>query len=212
MPELPIRFVDELIPLDSLPLDPAGIDASIAMRERGYEVFLGLRPDEWRQVNALARQRGIQEFCPNDLLQRFGDEEMSDNWVGQLNAFFQLRKIGGSAMHGYGWTDPEYHDTLPDCDNQFAVRLSEELAGQGLGKLFTAAIISGSMALGVRRIGLMTWEDNIAAWKSYEKAGAELITSKPSQRMTIVSSGRRIRRRQITANRLHMQFTQTLTD
>src|SRR5690349_18610377 len=153
MPELPIRFVDELVPLDSLLLDAAWTSASAAIREHGYEVFLGLRPEEWRQVNALAHQRGIQEFCPNDLHQRFGDEEMSENWVGQLNAFFQLRKIGESAMSGYGWTDPEYHDVLPDCDNQFAVRLSEKLAGQGLGRLFTTAIISGSMALGVRRIG-----------------------------------------------------------
>lgn len=212
MIELPIRFVDEPIALDLLPLDPAGREASAAIRERGYEVFLGLRPDQWQEVTALARQRGIQEFCPNDLRQRWGDEQMSHEWVEQLNAFFQLRKLGETGILGYGWTDPERHDELPDCENQFAVRLSEELGGQGLGSLFTTAIVSGSMALGVSRIGLFTWGDNIGAWKSYEKAGAKLVTSTPSERMTIVQYGQRLRRRRIKASRFAMQFAQTIPE
>ncbi len=213
MPHLPTTLAESLTPVTpDLLYDDVGRAALQQLQTAGYAVCIGLRPDDLPQVQAIANQNGVQEFCPNDLRTRFGSLPMATKWQEKGRLFFQLRKLGQAGLAGYGWTGPETCDHLPDCDNTFAVRLSEAVAGQGLANLFTTVIVSGSMAQGMRRIGLETWASNIAAWKAYQHAGAKLVHEEPGKRLAIVQRGRRIRRRQIADVRRFMCFTQTFVD
>ena len=208
MVELSYTF-EEPTPLTSDTLDSAGRDAVQRLAVAGFAVTLGLARTEVAEVAAIAAQPGVAEYCPEDITRRFGSEEKAEAWMSRGRIVFLLRKMGESAIVGYGWTRPGRYEELPDCDTAFGVRLSSEVAGRGLGSLFTAAIVSGSMAKGMRNIGLETWESNPGAWKTYLKAGAEFGQSKAGKRMTIIKSGRRTRRRQRDDVRMFMRFPQT---
>lgn len=213
MAELPTTFSETLLPLLPETLDKAGREALLELDQKGFEVVRGLRRADVPDIIAIANQIGVQEFCPRDIRERFGDEAMTEDWLAKRRVFFQLRsKLGETSLVGYGWTGPEAYREMPDCQTGFAIRLSEAVAGQGLGRLFTLAIVSASMALGMRKIGLETWQSNIGAWKTYQYAGAVLdnAVSRPDTRATIAErTTQRIRRRQRDDVRLFMRFAQT---
>ncbi|MBX6334681.1 hypothetical protein IRY61_05085 [Candidatus Saccharibacteria bacterium] len=184
----PSPFAESLTPLNIEALDETGQIAARALGELGFGVFMNLRRRDLPAVQAIAGQQAVREFCPKDLTARFGDEIMTAAWYAKEPFFFQLRSLTEAALAGYGWTRPEQKRSpeLPHCDSTFAVRISDEFAGRGLGTLFTVAIVSGSMALGMRNIGLETWGSNIGAWRAYEKAGAVHVASRPDRRQTIL--------------------------
>jgi len=213
MVQLPSALQESLTPISAdLLYDDAGRTALSALEKAGYTVSVGLRAKDLPEFQAIANQDGVREYCPEDLDRRFGSLDKMKQWQERGRLVFQLRKIGELSLVGYGWTRNEKCPQLPDCDTTFAVRLSKEVAGQGLATLLTTVIVSGSMAQGLRRIGLETWASNIAACKTYQRAGAKLQHEEPGKRLTIIKSGGRIRRRQIADIRRFMSFTQTFID
>jgi RimJ/RimL family protein N-acetyltransferase len=203
MRTIPTTFTEQL---HSLPLNTMNNDGFAAMQElraKGFTVALGLRQADVESLNGLANQTAIREYCPNDLSRRFGDEAMVQKWLEKGRLTFQLRKIGEASLSGIVWTGPEKCVDLPDCDSTFAIRLSEEVAGQGLAAPLTIAALSGSVALGVKKIGLETWQSNIGAVKTYEKAGAKHIATRKGRRPTLAPEG------EIDDVRLFMQFPHT---
>jgi phosphoglucosamine mutase len=200
----PTTFAENVSLLAPEDLDEDGQDALSLLREAGYEVVTGLRREDVPAVTAIAGQDGVREFCPKDLSKRFGDEEMAEEWQTKGRFFFQLRRVGQAELAGYGWTGPEPCAELPDCENTFAIRVNEADGGKGLGALFTRAIISGSK-LRMGKIGLETWASNVAAVKSYERAGAIVVERKPDTRPTINGPAGST----VQDTRLFMYFPQT---
>jgi ribosomal protein S18 acetylase RimI-like enzyme len=184
----PNTFSEEVMLIDErIDEMPAGaLTALDTLRHAGITVQLGVTRGDVEAITTIAGQLGVREFCPNDLETRFGNEQMMRGW---------LDKNGGRGMFlprntdheivGYGWTGLESNEHLPECDTTFAVRLSASEAGKGLGAPLTTVIYAGSVALfGCRRVGLESWESNVAAIKSYQKAGAELVAVEDGERPT----------------------------
>jgi hypothetical protein len=211
MPGLSTEFAHDLAPLKLAALDEIGQTALQKLNARGIEVYTGFRRQDQPEVATIAGQTGVREFCANDTNRRFATEEMAEEWQKKGRLFFQLRDLGRSSLIGYGWTGPERCGELPDCENTFAERLSEEVAGRGLGAPFAVVIASGSVALDVCKVGLETWGSNTAAVRSYLKAGAELVTTRDDQRPTQNPAPHEAdgKRRDV---RLFMRFPQTFTD
>jgi len=203
MHTIPTTFTEELYPLPLNTMSNEGFAAVRELRDKGFAVAIGLRQTDVESLTELAGQQAIREYCPNDLERRFGDEAMVQSWLTKGRLTFQLRRIGETGLSGILWTGPEKSNDLPDCDNTFAVRLSETVAGQGLATPFTIAALSGSVALGVKKIGLETWQSNAGAVKTYEKAGAKHIARRNGTRPTLGPRG------EIDDVRLFMQFPQT---
>lgn len=185
----PTTFSPELVPLSEVALDARGQAAIRELGSRTLTMYTGVRRVDVSAIAAIGAQEAVREFCPNDAKKRFGDEDMMEQWLTKSDGRGMfLLKTDGQELAGYGWTGKELCHQLPDCTTTFAIRLNKEVIRdqKGLGAPFTAAIVSGSMALyGASRIGLETWGSNTAAVRSYLKAGAELVTTQDDVRPTL---------------------------
>lgn len=179
-----------------------------SLRTRGFIVKAGLEAADIEEIGRIARTDSVREFCPNDAVSRFGSVSHAEKWLAKGRGMFQLQQIGADRLAGYGWTGPEECPFIKDGETTFAVRLSPEFAGQGLAVPFTNAILLGSAALfGSKNIWLETWQSNQAAVRTYQKNGAVLIASMPSERATQTNdTGQR------SDVRLFMKFGQTFTE
>lgn len=166
-------------------IDPAEITARYAapfieLDKLGYVVVAGLCPANVADLTEISEQAGTLEYCPNDIAKRWTDIPTAEKQLGKDGGrgAFRLEKIATSETAAHGWTGKSSADErafLPDCENTFAVRVNERFQRQGLGKLFSHAIVAGSMGLyRAKRIGLETWASNTGAVKSYLGAKAVL--------------------------------------
>ena len=199
----PTGFTETLEPIQ------LGTQALDQLAREGFEVTAGVRRADVAPIANIAGQLAIREFCPKDQASRFPDEAAFMRWFNKPGGrgMFVLRR--GDDIAGYGWTGTEPCEQLPACETTFALRLNGQFAGRGLGAPFTAAILTGSMALfGARRIGLETWASNTAAVKTYLKAGASLVTTQDGERPTLAPTPCETdgKRRDV---RLYMHFPQT---
>lgn len=181
------------------------------LADAGFEVTVGVRRQDMPAIARIAGQAAVREYCPKDMEVRFGDGAKAAHWLQTKGrGLFLLRPIANEAdVAGYGWTGREANEHLPDCETTFALRLSQEVSGKGLGVPFTNAILVGARTqYGARRVGLETWGSNTPAVRTYVKAGAELVTARDSHRPTR-EHGPQIVRGQRHDARLFMQFPHT---
>jgi hypothetical protein len=172
----------EKIPLTPAILDEHGQAALGALAKKGFEVVMGIEPADLSRIGRVAGQEAVREFCKKDLTKRVGSVNMAGKWLEDGRGVFQLL---GEGNGGYGWTRPEECEELPDSETTFAIRIDSNLGGKGLGPLFSNAIVSGSAALfEAKRVGFESWGSNIAAFKTYRRAGAEVITAREDYRPT----------------------------
>ncbi|MEK7594541.1 MAG: GNAT family N-acetyltransferase [Patescibacteria group bacterium] len=158
------------------------------LSERGYEVRVGLTPELADQIEVMARETSIREFCPNDSGGRFADRASMELWLSKQRATFVLiNKIHENEddlrLVGYGWvglgTSPHVHGG----ETTFALRVGEAGQGQGLATPFAQLIIAGSAAIyGARNMWLETWQSNAAAVHVYHKVGFVDVNQEPSER------------------------------
>lgn len=192
-----------------------GAQSLAALYRAGYGVACGIRRQDVSGVTSVANQPGVREFCPNDATMRFASVEKMEGWLtkGGGRGFFQL--FSGAKLAGYGWTGAETCPELPDSLTTFAVRLNAGggFTGQGLAHHFANVIVDASVAYyGACNIGLETWQSNVAAVKSYERAGAELITSRADARPTLTAEPDFLTaagEAYVRDTRSYMQFTRT---
>jgi len=174
-------------------------------------VQVGLREQDVDGLTELAMQEAIRTYCWKDLSGRFGNVGMTRNWlekkgngVEQMGrGMLQLRHPTSSVQAAYGWVGPEECAFIPESQNTFAERVSEQFAGRGIGTLFATVIVSGATALwGARNIGLETYASNKGAIKVYERAGAEFVTERDSVRRGLDGDDVKDKRR-------YMRFSRT---
>ena len=184
----PTTFTNQPLSLSQFELDPAGTAAVEKLRERGFEVVIGVTHDDVPFITEIAHQHAVREQCPKDLTHRFGNQDMMAQWLGKNGgrAVFLLRDVAHQTIRGYGWTGLEPCEQLPEYTTTFGVRLDERVSGQGLGAPFVAAILYGSMFLfGSERVWGETWGSNVGAIKTYLKVGAVLVSTKDDWRPTL---------------------------
>lgn len=187
MSNYPTEFSEELTSLPTSEHNPRLNYAVGKLIAAGLKVYAGVRLADQPDITAIGAQPAVVEYCPNDAESRFASGETMAKWLKKGRGMFLLKRAGDGALAGYGWTGPEQCDKVPQQENTFAIRLNKDvIAGKGVGKLFTMAIVAGSMSLyGARNLGLETWGSNTAAVKTYLGAGAELVTSLDSERPTL---------------------------
>ena len=187
----PATFTNALRALEPSELDQAGTAAIEKLRQRGFEVVVGVTLADVPYITEIAQQQAVREYCPKDLTQRFGDSEMMTAWLGKNGgrAMFLLRDVEHHVVRGYGWTGLGTCEELPDYTTTFGVRLDERVSGQGLGTPFVTTILSGSTALfGAQRVWGETWGSNVGAVKTYLKLGAKLVSVKDDWRPTLTTT------------------------
>lgn len=208
----PTTFTEDLKNLTQVALDQGGAEAIAKLRQAGFEVVAGVRISDVPSITEIAHQQAVVEFCPNDVMKRFGDLEMMEHWLGKNGGrgVFLLRETETKQIRGYGWVGLSKHEQLPEYANTFAVRLDEHVSGQGLGLPFVSAIFSGSRALyGTGGIWGETWGSNVGAVKTYLRVGAVLVSVADDWRPTLGMGQGDVygKRRDV---RLLMKFPKTL--
>ena len=180
-------FTDTLVPIKPYQiLDTAGHNTLRELRRRNLAMYMGLRPGDIKEIQAIANEGGIREFCPEDLSRRFAGTEHTRAWLGKGRTMFQFRELGTGALAAYGCAGDKTCKEIPDQDTTLSLRASERFTGQGIGKLATLAIIAATTEIiGARNIGLKTWASNGAAVKTYLRSGATLVTSRDECRPTL---------------------------
>lgn len=187
MIKFPTTYSENLIDIREFELSQSGNEAVEELARRGFYVSAGLRRTDVMDFTEIAGTDSIREYCPNDITSsRFLDQESAQEWLKKSRGPVQLRSIGSGVLAGYGWTGPEHSNMVPEGDTTFALRLSPDFAGNGLGLPLTQIILAGSTALyGKRNIWLETWKSNRAAVATYKHAGAVERGSKDGRRPTL---------------------------
>ena len=120
------------------------------LSHRGYVVTVGARSQDAPALAEIAKEPGVREFCPRDERERMGDADgtMLGSHLGKKGGrgMFILRHVASGKVAADGWTGEETCDELPGALTTFALRISKAFGGQGLGVLFTNAIVDGSVA------------------------------------------------------------------
>ena len=204
----PTSFSENLIDIREFELSEHGSVAAEKLAVSGFYVSAGLRRRDVPEIGRLASSDPIREYCPNDYSpSRFLTEASTQEWLIKEREVFQLRSIGSGVLAGYGWTGPDKHKLVPGGDTTFALRVSPEFAGRGLGTPFTGAILAGSIALfGDRKIWLETWESNAKAVKTYMRNGAKLIAAVDGTRPTLTPTEDAVDGSRLIDTRLYMSF------
>jgi len=153
------------------------------LHSKGYILSLGVREQDVAALTRIGSQLGTREYCPGDLERRWANINMARQYMTKNGgrAVFLLRHASDyDEIIGYGWTraitksDKAF---LPTCNYTFGLRLDEAARGQKLAAPTTESIVAASMSLfNCRGVGLQSWQSNIAAIKSYQRAGAEITT------------------------------------
>jgi hypothetical protein len=187
--EIPTGFLDE--PYHLMPTDIVKHSLSLTQIEnQGLRVVSGLRRQDVPALTEIARQPSTVEYCPNDIVKRWTDEETVERQLAKDGgrAVFRLESKEDGKTLGFGWTGraSQEETAITGCGNTFAIRLHEAARGKGLATPFSVVIVAGSMAVyGMRGIGLETWSSNRKAVNAYLGAGAVLMGSVDSQRPTL---------------------------
>src|SRR5688572_8449998 len=87
-------------------LNYEGNQALDLIREKGFEVHLGLTPEYSDLIATMALEDDIKEYCPRDCAERFANREATAKWLAKGRAAFLLMKSfenGELQMVGYGW-------------------------------------------------------------------------------------------------------------
>lgn len=155
-------------------------DAIERLCNRGLAVHIGLSKLDIPQIQQMAQDPRIVEYCPNDK-RRFADPE---KWVSKGRAFFTLRDIGSGAIAGYGWSGPEPCQKLPNHPITTAFRS----LSPGSGADFTRVVAGATRAIYTNKgMGLETWASNQRAVHTYLKVGTLLVATESYD-----NNGRRI--------------------
>ncbi len=190
---IPIGFSKQIEAVDPTHLSDTGAEAVGTLQGKGFGVYLGITLKDVDALNAISNQKGVQEFCYKDCRTdekgRFGNRECIERWLAKRRVALPLRRSGDLSLVGNGWTGleapPEDVPELAGCKTTFAIRLSEEVGGQGLAVPYTIAMTEVSASLyGLRGFWLETWGSNVGAWKSYEKAGWRQVAEYSGARQT----------------------------
>ncbi|MEK7599838.1 MAG: GNAT family N-acetyltransferase [Patescibacteria group bacterium] len=189
MTDFPDNFEESTrtLPLESL--SQAGQEAASQLNERGYEVRVGLTTDLADQIEAMAKEPSIREFCPNDCGGRFADRPSTELWLSKKRATFVLvNKSSDShdlSLVGYGWVGLGVSDHVQGGETTFAIRIGESGQGQGLATPFARLIVEGAAAIyGAQNMWLETWQSNGGAVHVYHKIGFRDVDQVESQRPT----------------------------
>lgn len=215
MADFPNTFTEAPHYIPATNIQARHAEAFLELESKGFIVAAGLSMYDVARITAIASQEGVQEYCPNDLAKRWTDIPTARKQLAKDGgrAVFRLETIDSGRTVAFGWTgksSDEERKFLPDCENTFALRISEDYRGMGLGRPFSRAIVAGSMALyGARRIGLENWGSNTPAIRSYLGAGAVLVTTKDDRRPTRIPEQQDAdgKRRDV---RLYMQFLRSM--
>jgi ribosomal protein S18 acetylase RimI-like enzyme len=174
----PTDFTKCIEMVEPAELEPVNRFAAAQLLEKGYRLSVGVRGIDVPEIGRIARQAGVMEYCPGDAEDRFTSAMAMRTWMQKKEGrgMVLLRSQEQCRVVGYGWVGPGRSRELPGCTTTFAVRLDEAVAGQGLGRLFTAGIVAvARRRYGATNIGLETWATNGAAVNSYRKAGAQFV-------------------------------------
>jgi ribosomal protein S18 acetylase RimI-like enzyme len=189
MTDFPDGFEEatRMLPLDSL--SQAGQEAVNLLHERGYEVRVGLTTDLADQIEAMAREPSIREFCPNDCGSRFADRASIESWLSKKRATFTLVKKSPEgqdlSLVGYGWVGLGASDHVHGGETTFAIRIGESGQGQGLATPFARLIVEGAAAIyAAKNMWLETWQSNGGAVHVYHKIGFKDVDQVEAQRPT----------------------------
>ncbi|MEK7059410.1 MAG: GNAT family N-acetyltransferase [Patescibacteria group bacterium] len=181
-------------PLSFDNLGEAGQQAFQKLADRGYEVRVGLTSELADQIEAMAREPSIREFCPNDCGGRFADRASTELWLSKRRATFLLVNKSDSddlRLVGYGWVGLGSNDHIRGGETTFAIRIGEAGQGQGLATPFAQLIVSAAAAIyGAKNMWLETWQSNGGAVHVYHKIGFEDVAEEPAERAD--STGQKI--------------------
>lgn len=164
-------------------------DAAIhELGERGLVVAVGLTTEMLPEIQAMAVQPHIADYCSRDRTEdRFATKDSTEHWLSKGRAFFVLaKKLDNGKLHsvGYGWAGPGKSPEIPEAENTWAVRLGEEAVGQKLSEPFSRVIVEATQQLyGAKNVWLETWESNAAGVHTYGKLGFKRVSKKPAKRI-----------------------------
>jgi hypothetical protein len=162
-----------------------GDEALERLREKGFNVGVGLTEYHAGRISEMSHQPHIVEYCPRDrTLGRFATLSSTSKWLqkgGGRAMFVLLRDIAADGkqrdfqLEGYGWTGYERCDELPGHPVTSAYRIGNRATGQGLAKDFVQTVVSGTRHnFSDDGIGLETWASNPAA-SLYPKVGFVIV-------------------------------------
>jgi ribosomal protein S18 acetylase RimI-like enzyme len=192
---------------DEVMADPADVAFINRLADQGYEVHAGLTDKLADQLETMALEPHIKEFCPNDCSKRFKDRLAIEEWLKKERATFLLLKhgdVGDLELAGYGWVGKGTSSHVPGGENTFAIRIGQAAQGQGLATPFARLIVAGAAVLyDAKNIWLETWESNAGAVHVYHKIGFQDVDKVADERPR--TNGERI-----SDNRLYMQLPNDL--
>jgi ribosomal protein S18 acetylase RimI-like enzyme len=199
----PTAFSEELQVLTPDVLDDPGRIALEELAAMGLTVRLGLRRVDVPGIAKIAEEDPVRSYCWRDLDERFGNEEMTERWQAKARGMVQVDDVSVPVKAAYSWEGPEQCKYLPDCENTFAIRVSEGFGRRGIASRLTVVTLSGCAAVwGARKVGLETWGSNEHAVKAYKNVGAEEVTRQPGMRK-VPGVG------EVPDVRVYMRFPQT---
>lgn len=157
---------------------PTRIDQT-RLRMQGYRLLTGLNVNMAQQLVEASREDHIVAYCPNDANEHFSSVASIEAWLrkGRL-AIPLVTEAAGEKLKlaGFGWIGPaqpsDEEVALPGAELTFGIRLYKEALGKKLAFPYTLAILATNKALYSNKgVWLSTRSDNVAAVKTYEKAG-----------------------------------------
>lgn len=184
MISFPTTFADNTQPLPELLT--AADDLIQHLAAKGYEIELGLTPELAQQINTVAQQSSIKEYCPRDSSDRFKDRDSTEKWLKKGRATFLLfTNDRERRLAGYGWSGREISTQVPEGETTFALRISETDQGLGLATPFAQLILRATEKLyGAPHVWLETWASNGGAVHTYHKLDFTEVAQVPGNRPT----------------------------
>lgn len=189
MPHFHDSFVEQPHYIEPNEMPPEQQEPFVELDRKGFVVVAGLRRSDVPEITEIAGQPGTREFCPRDLTERWGSEEMIEAQLARKpRGVIRLEHQKSQQTAGFGWTGyaDEKERKYTGASITFAIRINEQFGGNGLATPFTRAIVYSSRKFfGATAIGWETWASNNKAVNAYIRAGAALTRAVNSKRPTL---------------------------
>lgn len=184
---IPTTFTSKTKSLKKEQLGPIGQAALAMLEEKGYTVEIGLTMAFAKDIQSMALQSSIQEYCPKDPTERFKDVGTTSHWLSKGKAVFLLCKREEDKkqrLAGYGWVGPKISSHVPKGQNTFGLRIGEADQGLGLAAPYTRVMLDAAIQLfGCQQLWLESWASNGGAIHTYEKLGFTKVLEESDKRL-----------------------------
>lgn len=157
------------------------------LNEKGLFVVQGLDLSLAQQLVERSKEPHVVKYCPNDAPKRFKDVSAIESWQTKERLSLPLISIlgdGALKLEGFGWMGPgvpgEDEPQIPGAKITYAERIYTDAVGQGNALPYARAMLdTHEFLFGNDGVWLEAWVDNVAATKTYQKAGFDIYTVIP---------------------------------